>query len=69
MNFRSILSSLLLVTVSSSLTSCFSSSKVQSKNETSVGKQLTDLDAAYKQGIITEKDYLKLKKAIINDND
>lgn len=69
MNARTILSSVLLVTISGSLTSCFSSSKVQSKNETSVGKQLTDLDAAYKQGIITEKDYLKLKKAIISNND
>jgi hypothetical protein len=69
MKFHSILSSLLLVTVSSSMTSCFSTSKVDSKNQASVGKQLTDLDAAYKQGVITEKDYLKLKKAIINDND
>lgn len=69
MNVRSILSSVLLVAISGSLTSCFSSSKVQSKNEASVGKQLTDLDAAYQQGIITEKDYLKLKKAIIKNND
>lgn len=69
MNARSILSSVLLVAVSSSLTSCFSSSKVQSKNEASVGQQLTDLERAYQQGIITEKEYLKLKKAIIKNND
>ncbi|MEO5916690.1 MAG: hypothetical protein ABIS50_20855 [Luteolibacter sp.] len=69
MNARSILSSVILVAISFSLTSCFSSSKVDSKNEASVGKQLTDLDAAYNQGIITEKEYLKLKKAIIKKND
>ena len=69
MNVRSILSSVLLVALSGSLTSCFSSSKVDSKNEASVGKQLTDLDTAYKQGIITESEYLKLRKAIIKNND
>jgi histidinol phosphatase-like enzyme len=69
MNYRSILSSVLLVTISLCLASCFSSSKVDSKNEASVGKQLTDLDAAYRQGIIDEKEYLKLKKAIIKNND
>lgn len=52
-----------------SLTGCFSSSKVNSSNETSVGRQLTDLDNAYRQGVITEKEYLKLRKAIIKKND
>jgi len=35
----------------------------------SVGRQLTDRDAAYRQGIITEKEYMKLRKAIISKND
>ncbi len=69
MNSRSILISLVLVVISASLTSCFSSSKVLSKNEVSVGQQLTDLDRARQQGIITEKEYLRLKKAIIKNND
>ena len=69
MNFRAILSSLLLIALSASLTGCFSSSKVLSKNEASVGQQLTDLEKARQQGIITEKEYLKLKKAIIKNND
>ncbi len=69
MNSRSILSTLLLVAISSSLTSCFSSSKVLSKNEASVGQQLTDLEKARQQGIIDDKEYLKLKKAIIKNND
>ncbi len=69
MNSRSLPSFIAIAVLSCSLTSCFSSSKVQSKNEASVGKQLTDLDAAYHQGIITEKEYLKLRNAIIKNND
>ncbi len=69
MTIRIILSWTLLAFASLSLTSCFSSSKVQSKNEASVGQQLTDLERAYQQGIIDEKEYLKLKKAIIKNND
>ncbi len=69
MKSRSILSFLVIAVLSSSLTSCFSSSKVQSKNEASVGQQLTDLERAYQQGIINEKEYLKLKAAIIKNND
>jgi hypothetical protein len=51
------------------LTGCISSSEVKSTNQTSVGQQLTDLDRAYHQGVITEKEYLKLRKAIISKND
>lgn len=69
MSFRSIVSSFILIAVSSSLSACFSSSEVSNKNEASVGQQLLDLDRAHTQGVITEKDYLKLKKAIIKKND
>ncbi|MES2475965.1 MAG: SHOCT domain-containing protein [Verrucomicrobiota bacterium] len=69
MNFRTLFTSLLSVFFACSLTSCFSSSKVHSKNEASVGQQLTDLENARQRGIITEKEYLKLKKAIIKNND
>ncbi len=69
MNTKAILSGILLITSPVALTGCFSSSKVDSKNEASVGRQLTDLDTAYKQGIITENEYLKLRKAIIKKND
>ena len=37
--------------------------------QSSVGQQLTDLDKAYQQGVVTEKEYLKLRKAIIRAND
>lgn len=69
MNLQAFLSSIILLAATCSLTSCFSSSKVSSKNEASVGQQLTDLDRAHQQQIITDKEYLKLKKAIIKNND
>jgi uncharacterized protein YceK len=69
MNARSILSSALLVAISCGLSGCGSSTKITSTNERSVGQQLTALDQARQQGIITDKEYAKLKKAIINRND
>lgn len=69
MNAKFILSSFLLITVSSALTGCGSSTKVTSTNERSVGQQLTDLSAAHQQGIISDREYEKLKKAIIKEND
>lgn len=48
---------------------CISSSKLQSSHQASVGQQLSDLDRAYREGVITEKEYLKLRKAIIRKND
>lgn len=68
MNSRSILAGVFIAAISLSVTSCFSSSEVKT-TPTSVGQQLTDLDRAYHQGIITEKEYLRLKKAIISKND
>lgn len=69
MTLRSILSTFVLIAIASSLTSCFSSSKVLSKNEASVGQQLIDLEHARDQGIITQKEFDKLKKALIKNND
>ena len=64
MNLRSVSAAMALALGSLALSSCFSSSEVQSGSE-SVGQQLQDLDHAYRQGIITEKEYAKLKKALI----
>lgn len=69
MSIRVVSSSILLALGSLALSGCISSSEVKSTNQTSVGQQLTDLDRAYHQGIITEKEYLRLKKAIIKKND
>jgi hypothetical protein len=43
------------------------STKIQ--NQDSVGQQLLDLEKSYKDGVITEREYNRLKKAIINKND
>lgn len=69
MNFRFIASSLLVMAISASLSSCFSSSKVNTKNDASVGQQLIELERARQQGIVSEKEYARLKKRIIKDND
>jgi hypothetical protein len=50
------------------LTGCGSSRTVQ-QQQSSVGQQLLDLEKSYKDGIITQKEYERLKKAIIRDND
>jgi hypothetical protein len=53
------------------LSGCVSHSKeVQTSAPTSsVGQQLQDLDKAYKDGIITQKQYEELKKSLIKKND
>ena len=50
------------------LTGCASKSTVQPQSA-SVGQQLQDLEKSYKDGIITQKEYERLKKAIIKQND
>jgi hypothetical protein len=37
----------------------------QQQITTTLGQELTDLDAAYKKGLITEKEYQKAKKDIL----
>ena len=69
MKLITVLSGLVLAIGSLALTSCGSSTEVRTTNERSVGQQLTDLEQARQQGIITESEYGRLKKAIINKND
>jgi hypothetical protein len=68
MNLRLLLPSVIVIAMSISLTSC-GGTKVTSTNERSVGQQLTDLEQARQQGIITDREYARLKRAIINKND
>ena len=69
MSIHVVFSGILLAMSPLALVGCFSSSEVKSSNEASVGQQLTDLDRAYHQGIITEKEYMRLKKALIKRHD
>lgn len=52
-----------------SLVSCGGGSRVEPTREVSVGQQLSDLDAAYRQGIISEREYKRLKSALIKRYD
>ena len=69
MKLRLILSCLALASFSLVLTGCGSSTEVTATNEVSVGQQLTDLDKARAQRIITDREYERLKKAIIKRYD
>ena len=60
--------SLAATVTSLSLTGC-GSTKVSSETKASVGQQLTDLDKARQDGVITQKEYDRLKRAIIKNND
>jgi len=46
---------------------CISSSRIN--NQASTGQQLQDLEKSYRDGIITQKEYERLKKALIRKND
>lgn len=69
MNSRTILSCILIATACCGLTGCGSSTKVTNTSQLSVGQQLNDLENARQRGIITDKEYAKLRKAIIKNND
>ncbi len=68
MNFHTISTCLLITALSPILTGC-GGTKVTNTAQTSVGQQLTDLENARQRNIVTEKEYARLKKAIIKNND
>jgi hypothetical protein len=45
------------------------STKVSTENTASVGQQLLDLQKAHDQGLVSDKEYEKLRKAIVKKND
>ena len=49
------------------VTGCVSSSRIN--NQASVGQQLQDLEKSHRDGVITQKEYERLKKALIRKND
>ena len=59
---------LLIVLVSLNIVACGGGTKTDVVTETStttLGQELQDLDKAYKDGIITEKEYKKAKEKLI----
>jgi hypothetical protein len=45
------------------------STKVENQTNSSVGQQLLDLEKAHNQGVISDQEYEKLKKAIVKKHD
>jgi hypothetical protein len=68
MTHRLLFFTLLAATVGLACPGCIASAETKT-HVGSVGQQLKDLDEAYHRGIITEKEYTRLKKAIIRNND
>ena len=56
-----------LIAVSVALTACSGGgAKVESQTKTTtLGQELMDLDKAYKDGVISEKDYKKAKEELL----
>ena len=48
---------------------CGGGSTSVKQSNTTLGQELTDLQAAYEKGIITEKEYKRAKKEILNRYD
>jgi len=55
----------LMLLVTLGLTGCGGGDATMEARSTTTGQELMDLDAAYKQGIITEKEYESKKKEIM----
>ena len=69
MSIRVFTSAILFAAVSASLTQCGSGKpKVTTTSERSVGQQLVDLEEARQQGLISDREFKRLKKAIVKSN-
>ncbi len=51
------------------LAGCGSKAEVMNVNERSAGQQLSDLNAARRDGIVSDKEYEKMRRAIVKKND
>ena len=64
-----LLAALVAANLTAPLLSGCASKHTVSTPSASVGQQLQDLEKAYKDGTITQREYERLKKAIIKKND
>lgn len=66
MKKRSIFLLGMVLLISLGITACSGGGATMQATTTTMGQELQDLDASYKQGIITEKEYEKAKEAILD---
>jgi len=62
---RSFIAILILPMMLITFSGCGGGGAKMSANTTTLGQELTDLKAAYDQGVISEKEYERLKKDVI----
>lgn len=48
------------------LVGCGGTTRVETQNNVTLGQQLIDLDKAYKDGVISEKEYKKAKEGLLD---
>jgi len=67
MKLMRVLSVVLLLAYSGAMLGCGSSTDVkQQTTTTTLGKELQDLDDAYKKGLLSEKEYKDARKNLMN---
>lgn len=60
-----VLTMILFIGIGSLLSGCGSSTQIKQAPQTTLGQELMDLDKARQDGIVSEDEYNKLKKQIV----
>lgn len=54
-----------LLILTFTLAGCGGTTRIETTNSVTLGQELIDLDKAYKDGVITEKEYKEAKKSVL----
>ena len=66
---RMVMGSVAALGLCTALCGCGSTNTVQTKPESSPGQQLMELDQAKEKGLVTEREYERMRKKIVREND